>query len=132
MFGFFGADKKQDSPAPQPQNTQPQKIIEKGNNIMALNIQRIKELISPVCKNYGIKHMYMFGSQARGDASAASDADFFLDSPGEIRSIIKLSGFRQDLEECLGIEVDIITALEKNSIFGKEVEKDMVSIYGSY
>ena len=32
MFGFFGADKKQDSPAPhQPQNTpqQPQRIIEK-------------------------------------------------------------------------------------------------------
>ena len=32
MFGFFGSDKKQDSPAPQPQNTpqQPQRIIEKG------------------------------------------------------------------------------------------------------
>ena len=31
MFGFFGADKKQDSPAPQPQNTPqpPQRIIEK-------------------------------------------------------------------------------------------------------
>lgn len=31
MFGFFGSDKKQDSPAPQPQNTpqQPQRIIEK-------------------------------------------------------------------------------------------------------
>ena len=33
MFGFFGADKKQDSPAPQPQNTPqpPQRIIEKGS-----------------------------------------------------------------------------------------------------
>ena len=32
MFGFFGSGKKQDSPAPQPQNTpqQPQRIIEKG------------------------------------------------------------------------------------------------------
>ena len=31
MFGFFGSGKKQDSPAPQPQNTpqQPQRIIEK-------------------------------------------------------------------------------------------------------
>ena len=73
--------------------------------------------------------MYLFGSQARGTAKTDSDVDFFLDKPGAIKSIITLSGFRLDLEETLGREVDIITALDENSIFGKEVQKDMVSIF---
>ena len=73
--------------------------------------------------------MYLFGSQAKGNARADSDVDFFLDKPGAIKSIITLSGFRLDLEEALEKEVDIITALDENSIFGKEVQKDMVSIF---
>ena len=73
--------------------------------------------------------MYLFGSQARGNAKSDSDVDFFLDKPGAIKSIITLSGFRLDLEEALEKEVDIITALDENSIFGKEVQKDMVSIF---
>ena len=73
--------------------------------------------------------MYLFGSQAKGNARADSDVDFFLDKPGAIKSIITLSGFRLDLEVALGKKVDIITALDENSIFGKEVQKDMVSIF---
>ena len=73
--------------------------------------------------------MYLFGSQAKGNARADSDVDFFLDKPGAIKSIITLSGFRLDLEEALGKKVDIITALDENSIFGKEMQKDMVSIF---
>ncbi len=73
--------------------------------------------------------MYLFGSQARGNTTSDSDVDFYLDCLGAIKSIIPLSGFRLDLEEALGKEVDIITALDKNSIFGKEVQKDMVTIY---
>lgn len=75
--------------------------------------------------------MYLFGSQARNNAKTDSDVDFFLDRPGAIKSIIMLSGFRLDLEEVLGKEVDIITALDKNSIFGRKVQKDMVSVYGN-
>lgn len=73
--------------------------------------------------------MYLFGSQARGNTTSDSDVDFYLDCPGAIKSIITLSDFRLDLAEALGKEVDIITALDKNSIFGKEVQKDMVTIY---
>ena len=55
--------------------------------------------------------------------------DIFLDKPRAIKSIITLSGFRLDLENALGKEVDIITALDENSILGKEVQNDMVSIF---
>ena len=94
-----------------------------------MDIHDIKSKIFPICQKYKIEHMYLFGSQAKGNARADSDVDFFLDKPGAIKSIITLSGFRLDLEEALGKEVDIITALDENSIFGKEVQKDMVSIF---
>lgn len=96
---------------------------------MSIDAQTIRDKIFPVCKRYNIQHMYLFGSMARGDAGANSDVDFFLDKAGAIKSIITLSGFRLDLEECLGVDVDIITALDRNSFFGQAVEKDMVTIY---
>ncbi len=94
-----------------------------------MKIKDIADRITPICQEYKIEHMYLFGSQARGNTTSDSDVDFYLDCPGAIKSIITLSGFRLDLEEALGKEVDIITALDKNSIFGKEVQKDMVTIY---
>ncbi len=94
-----------------------------------MKIHDIKSKIFSICQKYKIEHMYLFGSQARGNIRVDSDVDFFLDKPGAIKSIITLSGFRLDLEEALGKEVDIITALDKNSIFGREVQKDMVPIY---
>lgn len=96
-----------------------------------MDIQDIKNKIVSICRKYKIEHMYLFGSQARNNAKNDSDVDFFLDRPGAIKSIITLSGFRLDLEEVLGKEVDIITALDKNSIFGRKVQKDMVSVYGN-
>lgn len=95
------------------------------------NIRRIKDRIASICSQYGIEHMFIFGSQARGEATAKSDVDFFLDKPGAISSLLTLSGFRLDLEECLGLEVDLITALEEDSFFGKEVIRDRVTVYGS-
>lgn len=96
---------------------------------MTDNIKIIRDTIAPICQKYKIQHMYMFGSQARGDAANDSDVDFFLDQLGDIKSIIMLSGFRLELAECLNKEVDIITALDENSIFGQEVKKDMIDIF---
>lgn len=97
-----------------------------------MDITDIANRIHPICRKYKIEHMYLFGSQARGNTKTDSDVDFYLDRPGAIKSIITLSGFRLDLEESLGLEVDIITALDPNSIFGREVRKDMLTIYDSH
>ena len=98
-------------------------------NMNTSNIKSIKNSIHPICKKYNIEHMYLFGSHARGEATAESDYDFFLDKAGDIKSLFTLSGFRLALIECLGKDVDIITALDDNSIFGNYVKKDMVTIY---
>ena len=69
MFGFFGADKKQDSPAPQPQ--QPAQIDpEEKHTILKMAEAFIKEL-SPL-------KVILFGSFASGQYSESSDYDFYI------------------------------------------------------
>jgi hypothetical protein len=50
----------------------------------------------------------IFGSLARGEARPDSDIDFLVElEPG--RSLFDLGGLLYDLEQLLGIEVDVVT-----------------------
>ena len=75
-----------------------------------LTIEKIKEIITPICKKYGVKRAYLFGSYARNEATEKSDVDIRIES-GKIRGLFQLSGFRLDLVEALGTEVDLLSVL---------------------
>ncbi len=66
--------------------------------------QRIFELAS----QHGARNVRVFGSVARGQASVASDVDLLVDME-EGRSLLDLVGFWQDVEDLLGMKVDVIT-----------------------
>lgn len=56
----------------------------------------------------GARNVRVFGSIARGEATAQSDVDLLVDvEPG--RSLLDVVGLWQDLESLLGCRVDIIT-----------------------
>lgn len=96
---------------------------------MILTMEEIKEKIRPVCEQYGVKKLFLFGSYARGDATDDSDIDFRLISEKEM-DLFKMIGLRMDLEEVLGKEVDLISQISKNSeIFKKYYERDAVLLY---
>lgn len=95
-----------------------------------LEIPLIKEKIAPVCEIYEIEKLLLFGSYARGDVDWENYVDFYLEKPGGIDSCLYLSEFRRKLEDCLGKEVNLITALDKESVFWKEISKDSVVVYG--
>lgn len=48
------------------------------------------------------------GSVARGEDSEASDIDFLVE-PGPDATLFDMGGLREDLEELLGVPVDIIS-----------------------
>ena len=57
---------------------------------------------------HGAYNVRVFGSVARGDSDSESDVDFLVDlEPG--RSLSDLGGLLMDLQEALGIEVDVVT-----------------------
>ncbi len=73
-----------------------------------LNTNTIREIITPICKQYGIDRMYLFGSYARNEAREDSDVDLIVEFETRAVSLFTLAGLMNDLEEIFGVSVDII------------------------
>lgn len=97
-----------------------------------LTIEKIKEIITPICKKYGVKQAYLFGSYARNEATEKSDVDIRIES-GKIRGLFQLSGFRLDLVEALGTEVDLLSVLPDPQFkrFRENLKRDEILLYES-
>ena len=92
-------------------------------------IEEIKNKITNAAQQYGIQKAYLFGSYARGEANVESDIDLCIEK-GNIRTLFELSGFRQDLEEALGNQVEVITTSSLSDDFKEQIGKEMVLVYG--
>jgi len=101
--------------------------LEGMNNLYSLN--DIKTKVANTARRYGVKKVFLFGSYARGKENPGSDIDICIEK-GNIQTLFELSGFCQDLEETLGNKVDVVTTVALSEEFKKQIEKDMVLIYG--
>jgi len=73
---------------------------------MANELRNRKDEIMRLADRYGAKNIRIFGSFARGENTAASDADFLVNMEG---SLLKRIAFMQELEKLLGCKVDVVT-----------------------
>lgn len=96
-----------------------------------LTIDEIKKAVAKVGKKYGIKSAYLFGSYAKGTANENSDVDMLIDDGGNIRGLIELSGFRLDLMDELGTDVDVLTANSVGEKFFNMIKDDRILMYGA-
>ena len=69
----------------------------------------IKKKSLPILKKHDVKRAVIFGSFARGEATAKSDVDFLIEYKGKNKSLLDLIGLKLDLEETLARKVDVIT-----------------------
>jgi predicted nucleotidyltransferase len=67
-----------------------------------------REEILRLADKRGARNVRVFGSVARGDALAGSDIDFLV-AMDEGHGLLDLVGLWQDLEELLGVKVDVVT-----------------------
>jgi hypothetical protein len=72
-------------------------------------VRQRREQILAAARRRGAHNVRLFGSLARGDAHAGSDVDFLVDFEPE-RSLLDVSGLILDLEELLGVRVDVVEA----------------------
>jgi len=56
---------------------------------------------------HGCRNVRVFGSVATGDNRPGSDVDFLVDLE-EGRGLLDLGGFLSDLQDLLGVEVDLV------------------------
>jgi len=67
-----------------------------------------REEILKIADRYGVHHVRIFGSTARGESGDESDIDVLVElEPG--RSLFDLGGFQIELQELLGFHVDVVT-----------------------
>lgn len=69
----------------------------------------MRPIILRIAKRYGVEHIQIFGSFARGEQRNTSDVDLLVDLPKGM-SLFKLSGLKIDLEDALRRKVDVISA----------------------
>lgn len=70
------------------------------------NLEHIKSQIKPVLEKYGIKKAGIFGSSARGE-SVVNDLDLLVKIEKKI-SLLEFIEIQQDLEDTLGMKVDLV------------------------
>lgn len=90
-------------------------------------IPELKNIITPIAESYGADRIYLFGSYARGDMTDSSDIDLRIDK-GRIRGLA-LAGLLVDLEDALGISVDLLSTASLDSRFLSEIQKEEVLLY---
>ena len=82
---------------------------------------------APELRTRGVRHLYVFGSVARGDARVDSDVDVAIDiDPSSDFSLITLGSVTADVEQWLDRGVDLG---ERAMLVAAEFERDAVRVF---
>jgi len=90
-------------------------------------LQSYREQILALAKQRGAGNVRIFGSVARGDASAASDVDFLVEFEAH-RSLLDQGGLLADLQDLLGCPVDILSERALRPRFKERVLREAVPL----
>ena len=95
-----------------------------------LTIDEIRKIVTRVCKKYGVKSAYLFGSYAKNTAAEDSDVDLIIDMPN-MRKYKDYYHFCEELENSLGTKVDVTSEEGMLPGFFELVKDDRVALYGA-
>jgi predicted nucleotidyltransferase len=92
-----------------------------------LHIHR-KEIMEILARYPMISNVRLVGSVARGEDTEDSDIDFLVDTDPET-SLFDLGGLHEDLEELLGVPIDIISSSARlHEYMRMTIERDAVRL----
>lgn len=92
-------------------------------------IDEIRSIVAPIAAAHEVGRIYLFGSYARGDATANSDIDLRVDK-GRLKGLLALGALYADLEDGLGKGLDLLTTGSLDSEFLQSISGEEVLIYG--
>ena len=96
--------------------------------VSMLEINEIKEKVTPVAKTFGIKSVSLFGSYAKGEATEESDVDIYIEK-GKLKSLIQYFSFVSELENILKCHVDVVTTGIEDREFLLSIQKEGILLY---
>jgi predicted nucleotidyltransferase len=90
-------------------------------------LQDKRDEILRIAGAHGAQNVQVFGSLSRGEAGTKSDVDLLVKlEPG--RSLLDLIAIKQELEDLLGREVDVVTEDAVSPYIREQVLKEAVSL----
>ena len=90
-------------------------------------LQEKRGEILRIATAHGAQNVRVFGSVSRGEAGLKSDIDLLVRlEPG--RSLLDLIAIKQDLEDLLGCEVDVVTEEAVSPYIREQVLKEAVNL----
>ena len=92
-----------------------------------MGIPEIRSVVSRLGREYGAQRIWLFGSYARGDMTDSSDIDLRIDK-GNIKGF-QLAGLLLDLEDSLGLSVDLVPTTSLDQRFLDSIRDDEVLLY---
>jgi len=88
----------------------------------------IDKLVS-ILKKHGAKKIEIFGSYARGEQKETSDLDVIVEFEKR-KSLLEIVGIEQELEDALGIKVDLLTRASISPYLIERIEKESKVMLG--
>ena len=83
--------------------------------------------IREIAQSHGATRVRVFGSVARGEQRSSSDLDLLVDLAPR-RSLLDLIAIKQDVEDLLGLPVDVVTESSLSPYIREAVLKDAVAL----
>jgi uncharacterized protein len=91
-------------------------------------IAKLKEHESEL-KQFGVEHLYLFGSTARGEAREDSDIDLFFDHPLGSLGLFELMDVKAAAARILGCKTDIMTRRSLHPVLRKQIEASALQVF---
>lgn len=98
-------------------------------------IEAHREAIASLCRKYAVRRLRVFGSATgEGWDPARSDFDFIVefDRRQGLSAFDQLTGFKAEMEDLLGKEVDLVDwEAAKNPFFKRNAERQAIDVYAA-
>ena len=94
---------------------------------MIKSVENKRVEILRIAGRYGATNIRIFGSTARGEGGPESDIDLLIDLEAG-RRLLDLIAIKQDLQDLLGCEVDVVTEAAISPLIRDEIIHQAVNI----
>ena len=92
-------------------------IIKAGAKFMIYDIKLIKEKVTPICQQWQIGKLLLFGSYAKGEATEESDIDFVVYDTNKSLTGAKFYALVGDLRDAfMPIQVEVLEDVEHEKL----------------
>jgi predicted nucleotidyltransferase len=81
-------------------------------------------------RSFGVAHLYLFGSTARGGARSGSDVDVFVDLKKDARvSLFEMMDLKDYLSRLLRAPVDVFPREGLHRVIRADVEREAIRVF---